>query len=98
VVCPILVPLDTCNKAADHLIEWFGPEELQRAVGGERWWQVRYLDGIEAEWIALREHLPPLVNDPKKSKKESEISLLDNLETVLVRAHYCFTHNAANTI
>ncbi|KAH8113227.1 lipase/esterase [Phellopilus nigrolimitatus] len=40
-VCPVMVPLETCNKAADILIDWFDPDELKNIVGGERWWQVR---------------------------------------------------------
>lgn len=39
-----------CNQAADIIVDWFGPEEIQTVVGGERWWQVRGLDGVDGEW------------------------------------------------
>lgn len=48
------IPLVCCNKAADVLIDWFGPEQLKKVVGGERWWQVRGLQGIQGEWIAMK--------------------------------------------
>ncbi len=88
-VCPVLIPLKTCNAAADHLIDWFGPEELTHVVGGERWWQVRGMDGIDAEWVAQEEDLG--TDDDFKTKKsqklkESEINILrmEKLESVMV--------------
>ena len=56
-VSPVQVPLSSCNEAADLLIEWFGPEDLNMVVGGERWWQIRGLDGVDAEWITQKEFL-----------------------------------------
>ena len=38
-------------------MEWFDPDELKHVVGGERWWQVRGLDGVEAEWVTERKFL-----------------------------------------
>ncbi|KDN37665.1 alpha/beta-hydrolase [Tilletiaria anomala UBC 951] len=51
-VIGVLIPLSSCDNAARILIEYFGPDDLQNVVGGEKWWQVRSLAGIEAEWIA----------------------------------------------
>lgn len=34
------------------MIDWFGQEDLAKSIGGEKWWQIRGLSGIEAEWIA----------------------------------------------
>ncbi len=48
----MLIPLASCDEAARILIDYFGPDELKNVVGGEKWWQVRGLTGIEAEWIA----------------------------------------------
>jgi len=88
-VCPVLIPLKTCNEAADRLIEWFGPDELKRVVGGERWWQVRGLDGIDAEWVAEEEHLAPeagfTYQDGTKMKDtEANILRMEALESVMV--------------
>jgi hypothetical protein len=47
VALPGTIPLSCCSKAADIIIDWFAPEELQTLVGGSRWWQVRGIDGIE---------------------------------------------------
>lgn len=56
-----LIPPSSCQVAADKLIEYFGPEDLKKVVGGEKWWQVRGLNGIEAEWVAM-------TSDWKKAK------------------------------
>lgn len=50
---PTLIPLSSCDQAARALIEYFGEEDLKNVVGGERWWQVRGLNGVEAEWVAM---------------------------------------------
>lgn len=87
-----MVPLITCNKAADTLIDWFGPDDLHKVVGGERWWQVRGLDGIEAEWITENEFLDTTTlkkGEKQKSKElspeEETIQKMEKLETVMVR-------------
>jgi pyruvate/2-oxoglutarate dehydrogenase complex dihydrolipoamide acyltransferase (E2) component len=48
----VLIPLSSCDQAAKVLIDYFGPDDLKNVVGGEKWWQVRGLSGVEAEWIA----------------------------------------------
>ena len=94
-VAPVLIPLQTCNRAADVLIEWFGPEDLSKVVGGERWWQVRGLDGIEAEWVTERKFLrdDDIVRKAKERQDEREEKLsptaldilkMDSLERVMV--------------
>lgn len=82
------MPLSSCNEAADVLMEWFGPEELKHVVGGERWWQVRGLDGIDAEWIAERDHIGegPVDFDKKLSREEEDILRMEQLESVMVSA------------
>ncbi|KAG9004517.1 hypothetical protein FRB93_010294 [Tulasnella sp. JGI-2019a] len=60
------VPLECCNKSADILIDWFGPEQLKTVVGGERWWQVRGLQGIQGEWIAMKRDWAELRKAEKK--------------------------------
>jgi hypothetical protein len=77
-VAPVCIPLRSCNEAADVLIEWFGPDELKAVVGGERWWQVRGLDGIDGEWITQKDFLSDEKVHPPSGRK-----LSDDDETVL---------------
>ncbi|KAG1783122.1 alpha beta-hydrolase [Suillus placidus] len=90
-VTPVRVPLHSCNQAADLLTQWFGPEDLKRVVGGERWWQVRGLDGIDAEWIAEKSHLRPKSAhiDPgrKYSEEEKLVMSMEQLETTMLYIH-----------
>ena len=85
---PIRIPIQTCNAAADILINWFGPEDLKYVVGGHKWWQVRGLDGVDAEWITEREFLQDLDEDmilERKPRREEEIILrMEHLDTVMV--------------
>jgi len=89
-VSQVLIPLKTCNEAADHLIEWFGPEELEKVVGGDRWWQVRGLDGIDAEWVAEEEDLAPdgdefcKRNGKNVKDTDADILRMEKLESVMV--------------
>ncbi|KIK43360.1 hypothetical protein CY34DRAFT_11753 [Suillus luteus UH-Slu-Lm8-n1] len=90
-VAPVRVPLQSCNQAADLLIQWFGPEDLKRVVGGEKWWQVRGLDGIDAEWIAEKSHLRPEsvhINAGRKySEEEKLVMSMEQLETTMFYIH-----------
>lgn len=80
------IPLSCANRAADDLIKWFGPEDLKTVVGGERWWQVRGLDGIDAEWITEREYLsPPVKGKEKMAETDKDILRMEHLESVMVR-------------
>ncbi|KAG1806633.1 alpha beta-hydrolase [Suillus plorans] len=90
-VIPVRVPLHSCNQAADLLIQWFGPEDLKRVVGGERWWQVRGLDGIDAEWIAEKSHLRPesvhIDAGRRYSEEERLLMSMEQLETTMLYIH-----------
>ena len=77
------------------LVEWFGKEELKHVVGGERWWQVRGLDGIESEWVTENRFLasgpsPDKVQEAaqqrgrKLTSEELNILRMDKLERVMV--------------
>lgn len=88
-VSPVQIPLSTCNQAADVMMEWFGEEDLKVIIGGERWWQVRGLDGIDGEWITEREYL----SDAKPSQKtttlsttDADIPRMDDVNPVMVRS------------
>jgi hypothetical protein len=75
-----------CNRAADTLIDWFGEQEIKVVVGGTRWWQVRGLDGIDAEWITERGYLsktyPP--GNGKMSSTDADILRMSELDAVMV--------------
>ena len=80
------------------LIEWFMDEkELRGVVGGQRWWQVRGLDGVEGEWVTERSFLNDSDISEKINAKEvklgrqldtSEVDILkmEELERVMVMA------------
>lgn len=64
----IALSLRCCDAAADLLIEAFGGVEIARSVaGGVRWWQVRGLEGIPAEWIMVRKDI-----DARRRRRKAE--------------------------
>lgn len=81
-------------------MEWFGPEELKRIVGGDRWWQVRGLDGVDAEWVAEEEDLASdedgfhKRDDQKLKDTDADILRMEKLESVMV----CRTRIAASLV
>ncbi|TFY83689.1 hypothetical protein EWM64_g338 [Hericium alpestre] len=89
VVVPVLIPLRSCNRAADLLIDWFGPEDLAEVVGGERWWQVRGLDGIDGEWVTEHKFLSGDHVDKNKTETTGDeaIRKMEKLETVMVSVY-----------
>jgi len=45
--------MSCCHEAAQILIAVLGGEEMTKKVaGGTRWWQVRGIAGVEANWVA----------------------------------------------
>ena len=95
-VSPVLIPFEPCNGAADLLVDWFSdPNELHGIVGGERWWQVRGLDGVEGEWVTQRSFIKDDDSTERIKKWEEEkgrplsdyeadIVKMDSLEPVIV--------------
>ncbi|CAE6459076.1 unnamed protein product [Rhizoctonia solani] len=86
-VIPIRIPLSSCNEAADLLItllrqtstpsgsnytEEDAEAEFKRVVGGERWWQVRGLDGVEAEWVAMKSDWEKISKAERKKEKKKQ--------------------------
>ncbi|PCH41474.1 alpha/beta-hydrolase [Wolfiporia cocos MD-104 SS10] len=88
-VSPVQIPLTSCNKAADVLIDWFGPDDLKCVVGGERWWQIRGLDGVDSEWITEKKFLKHdnIASDEKLTEAEKDILRMEHLESVLLYVH-----------
>lgn len=80
----LLVPLSSCNEAATYIIEALGgPELCKKLTGGVRWWQVRGLQGIDANWVVTKKDIESLRKDSrqkrKDSKKEDEEALNSNV-------------------
>lgn len=94
----MLIPLSSCNKAADLLLDWFDPDELKKVVGGERWWQVRGLDGIEAEWVTekkfLKEGSATSLKEGKLSDNDHQILQMNGLDRVMVSLLSILTVNS----
>ncbi|KDQ50918.1 hypothetical protein JAAARDRAFT_199615 [Jaapia argillacea MUCL 33604] len=54
-VVRLVIPMSCCDEAAIHLIKALGGEEVaKRVVGGTKWWQVRGVKGVDAEWITAK--------------------------------------------
>ncbi|PPQ64555.1 hypothetical protein CVT24_008457 [Panaeolus cyanescens] len=50
-----IVPMSCCEEAANYLIKAFGGEDVaRRLVGGVKWWQVRGVNGVDAQWITAK--------------------------------------------
>ncbi|KAJ7284012.1 Alpha/Beta hydrolase protein [Mycena rebaudengoi] len=90
-VAAVSIPLQTCNDAADLLINWFGPDELKAVVGGERWWQVRGLDGVDGEWITQKEYMSDeKICGPagrKLSDDDETVLGMEKLDRVMLYVH-----------
>ncbi|PWN20151.1 alpha/beta-hydrolase, partial [Microstroma glucosiphilum] len=90
---PTLIPLHSCDQAARALIEYFGEEDLKNVVGGERWWQVRGLNGVEAEWVAMTKDWKhakvPAAASQENGQDEGEVPVeeLDRLRRVMLYLH-----------
>ncbi|KAF8261460.1 hypothetical protein EI94DRAFT_1745923 [Lactarius quietus] len=54
-VVRLVIPMASCDEAATFLIRAFGGEDvMKRVVGGTKWWQVRGIRGLDAEWISAK--------------------------------------------
>lgn len=54
-VVRLLIPVSCCDEAATYLIDALGGEDhAKRIVGGTKWWQVRGIPGIDAEWVTSK--------------------------------------------
>ncbi|KAH9889491.1 hypothetical protein C8Q73DRAFT_707875 [Cubamyces lactineus] len=70
-VVRLLVPMSCCDDAATYLIKALGGEEVtKRVIGGTKWWQVRGVKGVDAEWIVAKRDW----QEAKKRQKAREMS------------------------
>ena len=72
-VLPILIPLSSCHTAAEHLLRALGgPEHARKIVGGQEWWQVRGVKGVEGEWIVVKKDWEAREKEEREREKERE--------------------------
>ncbi|KAF9560975.1 alpha/beta-hydrolase [Agrocybe pediades] len=69
-VVRILVPISCCDDAAPYLIKALGGEEVaRRLVGGIKWWQVRGINGVDAQWLTSKKDWE---DSKRRHKKEQQ--------------------------
>ncbi|KAG6897533.1 hypothetical protein C0992_000518 [Termitomyces sp. T32_za158] len=74
-VVRLLVPMTSCDEAARILITAFGGKEAaQRIVGGVKWWQVRGINGVDAQWITAKKDWETAQRRTKMKEKTKDAS------------------------
>ncbi|KAF8309400.1 alpha/beta-hydrolase [Clavulina sp. PMI_390] len=94
---PVTIPLSTLTPAARIITSLLGPRETLTLLGGAKWWQVRAIDGVGAEWIAMKADVRgvPYGDIEKESEKEQErdslhgryVQGMDRLNRVMLYIH-----------
>ncbi|KAI0919010.1 hypothetical protein AcV5_002037 [Taiwanofungus camphoratus] len=75
-VVRLVVPMSCCDDAATYLIKALGGEEVtKRVVGGTKWWQVRGVGGIDAEWITAKKDWEEAKKRHKAQQKEKSSNI-----------------------
>jgi hypothetical protein len=59
------------SSGSDHTKEE-AEAEFKRVVGGERWWQVRGLDGVEAEWVAMKRDWEQISKAERRKERKKQ--------------------------
>ncbi|KAJ9478136.1 putative lipase/esterase [Pseudozyma hubeiensis] len=67
---PVMIPMESCDKAAKLIVEHLGTSDLEKLVGGEKWWQLRPLPGVQGEWIAMSNDWKKMKTMEKRSQQE----------------------------
>ncbi|TDL16124.1 alpha/beta-hydrolase [Rickenella mellea] len=74
-VVRVTIPMSCCNDAAEHLIKALGGEEVaKRVVGGTKWWQVRGVKGVDAQWMAVRKDYEKAKKRYKEQQRQKELN------------------------
>ncbi|PIL33424.1 hypothetical protein GSI_04046 [Ganoderma sinense ZZ0214-1] len=64
--------MSCCDDAATYVIKALGGEEVtKRVVGGTKWWQVRGVKGVDAEWIVAKKDY----QEAKRRQKVRQMSM-----------------------
>ncbi|SPO23300.1 uncharacterized protein UTRI_01978 [Ustilago trichophora] len=69
---PVMIPMESCDKAAKVIVEHLGPQDLEKLVGGEKWWQLRPLPGLQGEWIAMSNDWKKMKSMEKKAAQQNQ--------------------------
>jgi acetyl esterase/lipase len=78
-VVRLLVPMSSCDEAAKVLIKALGGEdEARRVAGGVKWWQVRGVEGVDAQWITAKEDWKEARKREKAAQGTSDHSAEEN--------------------
>ncbi|KAJ7772099.1 hypothetical protein DFH07DRAFT_803704 [Mycena maculata] len=78
-VVRLIVPLSCCDEAAQILITALGGEDsARRIVGGCKWWQVRGIHGVDAQWVTAKKDWQEAKRRYKKTKATSEEPAADS--------------------
>ncbi|KAK7472430.1 hypothetical protein VKT23_000545 [Stygiomarasmius scandens] len=79
--------MSCCDEAAGHLIRALGGEDVARkVVGGVKWWQVRAVSGVDAEWITAKKDWQEakkrykMQQKMRRQKGDQEDDVQDNVE------------------
>lgn len=76
----VLIPVSCCDEAAPYLIQALGGEEhAKHIVGGTKWWQVRGIPGIDAEWMTARKDWQEAKKRNKSSQSKNNTSTTTSL-------------------
>ncbi|KAJ7496886.1 hypothetical protein FB451DRAFT_1209127 [Mycena latifolia] len=69
-VVRVVVPVSCCDDASKYLISALGGEDAARQmVGGCKWWQVRGIPGVDAQWITAKKDWQEAKRRYKMSQK-----------------------------
>ncbi|KAG6920232.1 hypothetical protein DXG01_005001 [Tephrocybe rancida] len=78
-VVRLLIPMASCDEAAKILVTAFGGEEAAKSiVGGVKWWQVRGISGVDAQWITAKKDWE---NAKRRTKMKEKAKGNDPLST-----------------
>ncbi|KAI5120281.1 hypothetical protein M0805_005338 [Coniferiporia weirii] len=73
-VVRVLVPMACCDEAATYLIRALGGEEKTRqVVGGTKWWQVRGVRGVDAQWIVAKKDYHQALKRKKQQEQAEQL-------------------------
>ncbi|SJX61885.1 uncharacterized protein (N-terminal fragment), partial [Sporisorium reilianum f. sp. reilianum] len=68
---PVMIPMESCDQAAKIIMDHLGPDDLAKLVGGEKWWQLRPLPGVQGEWIAMSDDWKKMKRMEKRSQQSA---------------------------
>ncbi|KAL5532041.1 hypothetical protein ACEPAF_5605 [Sanghuangporus sanghuang] len=72
-VMRVRVPLSCCDDAAEYLIDALGGQvKTRQIVGGTKWWQVRGIRGVDAQWIVARKDHQRVRKQQKQHQQQAE--------------------------